>query len=611
MKDCLHTHWECSPSLSGYLPTRLLELDDSQSPCSRLEDTATVRLISSGQLLGQEEAKYVALSHCWGAPDKKPIMATTTNITELEKGINLSDLPPVFQDAIQLTHALGMKYVWIDSLCIIQDSRGDWEHQSSMMSDIYMNAVLTISATHAENTFVPLLNLYESIKERLVIERAVSPSGRIDQVSSEQLALWSVGKFISPMYRLPGSSEQPVFLRVRNNLAIRSPLYEMAKHLDEHTEQRGWTLQERLLSPRKIFIGSKRMLWECRSKRYLEGWLEEVEKMIPSDEISWNHLNCPLFDTTLLKPIQDQKRFYKWWYSTIQVYMRRRFTFESDMLPGIAGIAKHFSQITGDQYIAGLWYSDLFRGLTWRVDRATQSSDWQKRRHLDIVNGSLRVGGLLWPKSIAECFAPSWSWASLWGSSREHIRSQSFNGDAISHHDMTWETRSQFEKSSECRLSDELRPQLIDAQIQPLTDVAGMTGQLKQAYLDVEMACSEIFIEYNISEYQPTRLRMDRFRFSIPRIPKNLNQYIYACMDYPRWLDKRIDTAKSEGGACVLTCALVGYTTGLHCLLLYPDDAEGTKDNSSPRFRRCGVVNIEYKADDFLGCWQRKRLILM
>ena len=89
-------------------------------------------------------APYIALSHCWG---KAPIVRTTKDtLSRRRQGIDTSLLPPAFQDAILIARRLEVRYLWIDSLCIIQDDELDWQTESAKMSTIYQNALLTISA---------------------------------------------------------------------------------------------------------------------------------------------------------------------------------------------------------------------------------------------------------------------------------------------------------------------------------------------------------------------------------------------------------------------------------------------------------------------------------
>ena len=101
-------------------------------------------------------ANYVALSHCWGK--HQPLRTLTSNYPTLtQDGIRLSQLSPVFRDAVRVCHRLGVEFLWIDSLCIIQDSKEDWERESARMCDYYENALFTISAASSPDGSVPFL----------------------------------------------------------------------------------------------------------------------------------------------------------------------------------------------------------------------------------------------------------------------------------------------------------------------------------------------------------------------------------------------------------------------------------------------------------------------
>lgn len=80
-------------------------------------------------------ANYVALSHCWGP--EPPLKTTSKNRRQMERDLSWSFLPKTFQDAILVTLHLGMQYIWIDSLCIIQDDALDWDRESARMCNCH------------------------------------------------------------------------------------------------------------------------------------------------------------------------------------------------------------------------------------------------------------------------------------------------------------------------------------------------------------------------------------------------------------------------------------------------------------------------------------------
>jgi hypothetical protein len=90
---------------------------------------------------------YATMSHCWGS--HMPLLLLSSNIAELQKRIPISQLSRSFQDAFLITQRLGLNYIWIDSLCIVQDLAADWERESQSMSEVYSNSYCNIAAAHA------------------------------------------------------------------------------------------------------------------------------------------------------------------------------------------------------------------------------------------------------------------------------------------------------------------------------------------------------------------------------------------------------------------------------------------------------------------------------
>jgi hypothetical protein len=201
------------------IPTRLLCVADQDK----------LRLVS-GRHVGA--AKYVALSHCWGKlkPNEVPPYCTTIgNISDREKGFSITNLPLTFRDAIEVAQGLDIQYLWIDSLCIIQGDGGDWEHEAKRMEDVYTSAYCTIAATSAADSNTGFL-------ERKVISEYVS---------------------------IQDDSGRHVY--VCTDVADFDEDIESAE-----LNQRGWVMQERLLSCRTIHFGTKQVYWECGEGVYCE-----------------------------------------------------------------------------------------------------------------------------------------------------------------------------------------------------------------------------------------------------------------------------------------------------------------------------------------------------
>jgi hypothetical protein len=140
IEECSKDHPNCAyVEKLVALPKRVLKVQSNY-----VKDS--VMLVETGEMLGT----YMTLSHCWG---QAQLVTTVKGNLELRKGgIEWKSLPPTFQDAVALTQALGIEYLWIDSLCIVQDDRSDWEVESKKMGDIYFNSFLNLAATHSPNS---------------------------------------------------------------------------------------------------------------------------------------------------------------------------------------------------------------------------------------------------------------------------------------------------------------------------------------------------------------------------------------------------------------------------------------------------------------------------
>jgi hypothetical protein len=136
-------HHRCKrPDHERKIPTRLLNVADPEN----------LRLIS-GEQIGV--GNYVALSHCWGKltdEEKQRYCTTKQNIDRRREGFKIDELPKTFQHAVEAARGLSVQYLWIDSLCIVQEDEEDWKQESKRMEDVYASAYCTFAATSAVNS---------------------------------------------------------------------------------------------------------------------------------------------------------------------------------------------------------------------------------------------------------------------------------------------------------------------------------------------------------------------------------------------------------------------------------------------------------------------------
>lgn len=143
LNDCIQTHADCRYRIfdTASLPTRVLDVELGQnSAMIRLQDTVNIGT----------SYQYLALSHCWGNVQTTTLL-TSASMQRYYTVIHLHELPKTFRRAVSITRELGYRYLWIDSLCIIQDSEEDWKRESVRMGDIYRNSTCCIAAVASDD----------------------------------------------------------------------------------------------------------------------------------------------------------------------------------------------------------------------------------------------------------------------------------------------------------------------------------------------------------------------------------------------------------------------------------------------------------------------------
>ncbi|KAK4107505.1 HET-domain-containing protein [Canariomyces notabilis] len=414
--------------------------------------------------------EYVAFSHCWGG--SQPFKLLQANYHDCLFNIDFDHLSRNCQDAVRITLALGYSYLWIDSLCIIQDSKADWKTQAAKMGDVYDLAVCTIASTGSSSGDGGCFHQRDP--------RSLRPCKIATSSRDQLLPKWTC-------LRREGVS---AFVRGVD----RSPL-----------NKRAWVFQERLLSHRILHFGDDMLFWECRqrvaseldqdgyvyrrfpqdfkdnytflsNKQLLLGVLwkfpskDEIQQLSKETVTALQErLPLPELDpddfvvsrTTHQDPRASQKHFLKrandswrgWeedgerqgnsgfryafqrlldhkflgdetgadsfthcWYQIVQLYSRGNLTFPTDKLVAISGIVRKIETVTGCEYLAGLWKESLITDLLWFAAE-------QPRRRLIAaqVEGSAKAAsshpapGKQSGRQIPNLIAPTWSWASLEG----------------------------------------------------------------------------------------------------------------------------------------------------------------------------------------------------
>ncbi|THV54724.1 hypothetical protein BGAL_0021g00270 [Botrytis galanthina] len=355
INNCRKNHSSCDIATTSQLPSRLLDISGSEHGIYLVE---TRDLPSS-----VNRPSYATLSHCWGS--NHIIKTTSSTIKSFYGGIRKADLPATFQDAISVVRALGLRFIWIDSLCIVQDSLDDWKHESVLMASIYSNCYVNIAATGAADSskgcLAPRSPLHRSIP--LFAKGLLQPETE-DKNIFVRHSLNGLHQFYST----------PTILR---NEATGS----WGKEKQEAPLlSRAWIFQERYLAPRTLHFCSSELVMECRKELRCE---------------------CTGLDSIASNPLRDvQDISYDSWLRAVEEFSRLRLSHETDRLSALLGIAKVFHARLMSTYLRGLWGEDLARGLLWDVTR------------YENVHTSASPLNLP-PKRQNREVAPTWSWASM------------------------------------------------------------------------------------------------------------------------------------------------------------------------------------------------------
>ncbi|KAH8679554.1 heterokaryon incompatibility protein-domain-containing protein [Tricladium varicosporioides] len=343
LADCNALHHNCKELTKPQLPTRVI-------------DVGTITTLPRLFISGGKRANYITLSHCWGNKEHSPLRTTTLSLSRYYDEIPWTELGQTFQDAILITRELGVQFLWIDSLCIIQDSESDWETESARMAEVYLNSLLTLAATAS------LDGRGGCIIPRLSRTNNGLDETEIDLPSGEQVLLQS-------------RSQEETDVFVRSAMRYSHDIIRMRRGSVETGAallNRAWVYQETVLSPRTVHFHSEELIWECREGLSCEcGHFEFPQRagsphgcMVYSPG-SWK---SPYSSIQLLKNngVVQREEALQQWYRVIVDYSSLKLTYDADRLPALAGLASYFAEKLDTPYLAGLWLSDLSRGLLWK-----------------------------------------------------------------------------------------------------------------------------------------------------------------------------------------------------------------------------------------------------
>lgn len=347
LRHCVSKHAKCTPSVAPGLPdlpTRILDLGNIAEGGSPLLDP--LLLTTNGNMRGE----YACLSHCWGPSERKPLDTRLETVIKFQTGgIPWSDLPKTFQEAMIFTRKLGIQYLWIDSLCIIQNDPEDWFREAGRMATTYENATLTIAAT-------------ASFSSQEGLYRTSVPSWRLQGATC-------LRRFSDPYFFEHQYTNNPRF-----------------SHRVAPLLRRAWVLQERLISRRSLHFTPLELVFECCSSNKTESGYSWVDSMVKHKLSALKAPELADAGSSTATLVQSMKT----WRGLINDFTHLQLTRNEDTLPAMAGLAKKFMSLTGrsaDDYLAGIWRHTFIEEMVW--ERVASLGD------LDRINKNI----------------PTWSWA--------------------------------------------------------------------------------------------------------------------------------------------------------------------------------------------------------
>lgn len=292
------------------------------------------------------------------------LVTTRQTLTSRLSGIEWEDIPRTFFDAFLAAKMLGLEYVWIDALCIIQDDERDWQVEAAMMGDIYRGAQITFVAASSRSTNDGFLG------ERIPGRQNIS---------------------------IPYSDK---YRRGNYSVTFSENGYKEKFSEDIETSKwntRGWTFQERQLSRRALFFGRHGLYFECRMHRCMEGYDGRLNRSLAlykhmQSTDSWDVLHLS-------------------WRKMVEEYSGRSFTFAKDRLPALSGLAKEII-LQADteagknrEYLGGHWRQSLQLDLTWigrsgAIERNEiwDQQHWEEGFQYPTWSWSTYPGRVVWPK---------------------------------------------------------------------------------------------------------------------------------------------------------------------------------------------------------------------
>jgi hypothetical protein len=358
LSSCAQNHSWCGDGSATVLPDRVIDVGSHEDHIVLLETFENPQF-----------GRYIALSHCWGG--KLPAYWTTKETPAARLfNIPFDPFPKTFRDAIIMTRQLGVRFLWIDSVCIVQDDENDWQRQAAKMCNVYSQSYLTLAAVYSPDCDGGLFSNSDECQAR-----------EIGSFTQDDLQCKVYARLVPNYFHFWDSGGYDVF-------AKSPPLF-----------RRAWTYQERFLSKRVLWFTPYELQWECEEAVSCEcssqaTFLDmKTTRLPPFTESSSGEFAKTLFKRQLTLSSEDL------WTKVVSRYCHLQLTKESDKLPALAGLAQQVSRARPDsRYLAGMWSDTLVLDLLWSYNNGGKMGEPHPYKPLP-----------------ATYRAPSWSWAAVEG----------------------------------------------------------------------------------------------------------------------------------------------------------------------------------------------------
>lgn len=399
INNCIASHPSCAVENppERQLPTRLIN--------TGVMGSGSAKLCYSSDL--PPGTQYLTLSHCWG--QGHIVRLTTDNLEKMLQEIEVKDLSKTFQHAISFTRATGIGYLWIDSLCIIQNSDDDWRREAVRMSAVHSNSWCNIAADGgADGRTGCFFDREVSLVEPTAITipaRCTLRNVRIKAADVWHSARRTVAGIDSSS---PKNPPGPPFKGPQCTLIKKSIWSNEIAY--SGLSRRGWVFQERLLAKRIIHFTATQISFECCQFEACETYPDGLPKALYKGGLKDITLELRAhFNAQLVRgrdgSIGRSAAALTTWAEIVGTYSQCALTFDKDKLVALSAIARNLKTSFDCEYLAGLWSAYLERQLLWDT--------YGSASRPDIYT------------------APSWSWASVKGAVNISPRTRYFQSRNI------------------------------------------------------------------------------------------------------------------------------------------------------------------------------------